>query len=187
MTYNVMETCMLFDVGLKPSDCASWVQAWGTVIAILMSGLIAWLQISAAKRSTLRAQRDRAVAMVEAVAELAQSFALQVNSLTAQLAISAIYNPNRKRGWTFDPFRNLEASVLALQLHDLPDAESVRLLIGFRNLVTTSDAAFKRLDAMMDDPDQVAAVNAGAVGHLVAAAEFNDQQWKSLVKRLSQK
>ena len=44
------ESCMLVR-GLTPSDCASWVQAWGAVIAILASTAIAILiQRHAARR-----------------------------------------------------------------------------------------------------------------------------------------
>lgn len=37
MAYNVMETCMLVSMGLTRSECASWVQAWGSIGAILMA------------------------------------------------------------------------------------------------------------------------------------------------------
>ena len=34
MEYNILETCMLFP-GVSRSDCASWVQAWGSIGAIV--------------------------------------------------------------------------------------------------------------------------------------------------------
>lgn len=178
-----METCVFVE-GVKAGDCASWVQAWGSVAAILVSGLIAGWQIWAANRTAWRARRDQKRAMAEAAAALARQFALQINSLQAELAHSAFYIAGRSRSATFDPFRSLEASVLALPLHEMPDLESMRLLIGFRNLIGTTDAAFKRLVTMLEDPLQATEVKAGVVGHLVSAADTNDQKWKTLVEQL---
>lgn len=187
MVNNVWQTCMLVDMGLTRSECASWVQAWGSIIAILASGLIAWIQIHAARRATLRAQRERALATVDAVTQLARSFSLQMASLAAQLDGDTAFDPTRKRSLNFDPFRTTESGVQAVQLHDLPDAPSVRMLIEFRNLINTSDMALKRLVAMMDDPFQASGITAAPLHHLVLAAQRNDEKWRELVVQLSPK
>lgn len=40
MTYEIAQTCMLVNLGLDRSECASWVQAWGSIAAI---GVAIWL------------------------------------------------------------------------------------------------------------------------------------------------
>lgn len=40
MSYNVLETCFLFP-GIKSSDCAAWVQALGSILAIAAAVVIA--------------------------------------------------------------------------------------------------------------------------------------------------
>ncbi len=37
MAYEIAQTCMLIDIGLTRSECASWVQAWGSIGAIFMA------------------------------------------------------------------------------------------------------------------------------------------------------
>lgn len=179
MAYDLGQTCMLVNIGLSRSECASWVQAWGSVLAILMSGLIAWYQIRAARHATLRAHRERGLAMIESIAQLARTFSLQMAS--AAEAFSPSYEggaPLVRRG--YDPFKNLESAIQAVQLHDLPDAESVRLLIAFRNLVATSNAAIERLMVLLEDIEWIPKEPLGA---LLLAAQEQDASWQKLVQK----
>ncbi|CAN7257570.1 hypothetical protein LJR084_001189 [Variovorax sp. LjRoot84] len=186
MAYDVWETCMFVDIGLKTGACASWVQAWGSMIAILMSGVIAWWQIRAARLGTLRSQRERAFALVESTAEVARSFSMELASIAAAFDQAPQHEPFKKRHWDLEPFRNIQLSALAIPLHDLPDPETVKLMIGFRNLVVTSRSAVARLAKLLDDPVEVAfTANPVALGHLVAAAQANDQRWRDVVLRLA--
>ncbi|MCT9812454.1 hypothetical protein N0K08_17565 [Acidovorax sp. Be4] len=41
MEYEISRTCMLVNMGLTRSECASWVQAWGSIFAIVASVWIA--------------------------------------------------------------------------------------------------------------------------------------------------
>jgi hypothetical protein len=59
MTYIVSETCMLIDIGLSRAECASWVQAWGAVGAILVSTLVAILVARKQANDALQLERDR--------------------------------------------------------------------------------------------------------------------------------
>ena len=43
LTYEILETC-LFVPGISRGECASWVQAWGSILAILAAGLFVVLQ-----------------------------------------------------------------------------------------------------------------------------------------------
>lgn len=51
MAYDVWQSCMLIDIGLNKSECASWVQAWGSIGAIAGSFLLAKLTDRKAKQS----------------------------------------------------------------------------------------------------------------------------------------
>lgn len=44
MFNNVAESCLLIDIGLTRGECASWVQAWGTVLALGVAILVSYLQ-----------------------------------------------------------------------------------------------------------------------------------------------
>lgn len=37
MGYVIFDTCMLFDMGFTRSECASWVQAWGSILALIVA------------------------------------------------------------------------------------------------------------------------------------------------------
>jgi hypothetical protein len=49
MAYEVFETCMLVP-GLSRAECASWVQAWGSIAAILVAVWLANAQIRHARK-----------------------------------------------------------------------------------------------------------------------------------------
>ncbi|WP_019653982.1 hypothetical protein [Variovorax atrisoli] len=57
MAYDIGQTCMLVNIGLSRSECASWVQAWGSIGAIVMA---AWA-VHWAHRKQLR-QKEREAA-----------------------------------------------------------------------------------------------------------------------------
>lgn len=50
---------MLIDIGLSRAECASWVQAWGAVGAILVSTLVAILVARKQANDALQLERDR--------------------------------------------------------------------------------------------------------------------------------
>lgn len=178
-----MDICALVSGG-KTNDCAAWIQAVGSVVAIFASGAIAGWQIRAANRAARHAQRDRKRAMAEAAAALAHQFFLQIGVLQKELNQSAFYIPGVQRSKYFNPISSLEASVLSLPLHEMPDLESMRLLIGFRNLIGVADTAFKRLTSMLEDPVKAKKVKAADMNFLVLAAEENDKKWTQMVERL---
>lgn len=49
MDYKIFETCVFFP-GVSPVECASWVQAWGTILAVCAAIFIAWWQRSEERR-----------------------------------------------------------------------------------------------------------------------------------------
>lgn len=54
MAYEIGQTCMLVNMGLSRSECASWVQAWGSLLAVAGAALGIWWQ--ARKQAQQRAQ-----------------------------------------------------------------------------------------------------------------------------------
>lgn len=49
MAYKILETCVFFP-GVSRLECASWVQAWGTILAICAAICIAWWQRTEERR-----------------------------------------------------------------------------------------------------------------------------------------
>lgn len=45
MAYEFGQTCMLLNIGLTRAECASWVQAWGSIIAIGAAAAGVWWQV----------------------------------------------------------------------------------------------------------------------------------------------
>jgi hypothetical protein len=62
MAYELGQTCMLVDLGLTRSECASWVQAWGSIGAIFSAACLAWWQLRKGEKAAVEQRRvaDRA-------------------------------------------------------------------------------------------------------------------------------
>lgn len=58
MTFEIGQTCMLVNIGLTRSECASWVQAWGSIGAIAMT---AWAVHWAHMKQVRQKQREQRV------------------------------------------------------------------------------------------------------------------------------
>jgi hypothetical protein len=58
MTSTVMNTCFLV-AGVSESNCASWVQAWGSVVAIFVAIAVAWHQSNRAEEQHRATERQR--------------------------------------------------------------------------------------------------------------------------------
>lgn len=57
MAYDIGQTCMLINIGLTRSECASWVQAWGSIGAIAMT---AWAVHWAHKKQLRQKEQESA-------------------------------------------------------------------------------------------------------------------------------
>lgn len=67
MAYDIGQTCMLINIGLTRSECASWVQAWGSIAGILAAALgIIW-QVRKQRQQAQEAQTDQGRAIANAV------------------------------------------------------------------------------------------------------------------------
>jgi hypothetical protein len=62
------ESCMMVR-GLNPSECASWVQAWGTVIAIIVSAAIAVLVQQHSVRREREIKREEEIRLLRLIGQ----------------------------------------------------------------------------------------------------------------------
>lgn len=185
MAYKIAESCMLFDFGLEIGECASWVQAWGSICAILAAGAIARYQIKAAHK----AEQQRAGARVQAVIAIAEAF----SDLLASTA-GAFDRPPEMVGkgrmwhlgvsWNESAFRSAEATLAAFPLHDLPSAEAVQLLLNFRSLIVTAREAVDRLSRSNAGPLTLTPNRSPALDPVVQAARANVTAWKAELHRV---
>ncbi|MET3373473.1 hypothetical protein ABIC89_002535 [Variovorax boronicumulans] len=71
MAYDVWQSCMLLPVEFKRSDCASWVQAWGSIAAVVGALFVAFYvplrQMKADRRQALWSAAAFATALVPAL------------------------------------------------------------------------------------------------------------------------
>jgi hypothetical protein len=59
MAYEIGQTCMLVNMGLSRSECASWVQAWGSLLAVVGAAVGIWWQVR--KQAQQRAEDLRRI------------------------------------------------------------------------------------------------------------------------------
>jgi hypothetical protein len=110
MSASIWQTCMLVP-GLSRDECASWVQAWGTIGALAVAIGIAWWQTGLARRLRLEelenAKREReaksrwmvALAVIARIKRAAYSVELltQVPSETGLSMSLAVFEDVRRR------------------------------------------------------------------------------------------
>lgn len=166
------------------SAWAGWVQAFGSIAAILASGVIAAWQMNVTKRDAERDRLDRGMALVEAVGTLAHSFLQEMASMAARFQDRESALDLRRHRSDDSIFKNIELSVLDIPLQDLPDRETIKLMVNFRNLVFTSRSAVGELLDRLANPVEAVLFQGKPLDHLVAAAQANDEQWKNALKRL---
>lgn len=87
------ESCMLVR-GLNPSECASWIQAWGTVLAIIASAAVVLL----VQRAQVRRDRDTKNKEEVRLLRLVGQFVFDVRAKLRDIEGHAI--PFLHRNWT---------------------------------------------------------------------------------------
>jgi phage-related tail protein len=126
MAYEVCQTCLLLPIDLTRSECASWVQAIGSVFAIGAAIFAAIFQANRQQAITRQAMLDQAnqatLSTASALKELAKSaskFQLHIKSILSTR--DAVY----EAGVNGIPFAmamlsGLERSLNAIEVHKLP-------------------------------------------------------------------
>lgn len=126
MDYNVWDTCLLFPWGLSREECASWVQAWGSILAIVLAVGIAVYQAKKQQKITLDALAERRrqdhMRTAETLSALAKSSLKLQRAMTGKLNSREAVFDAAKDGLPFDmpSLRALERSLDSIELHALP-------------------------------------------------------------------
>lgn len=143
MAYQIWDSC-IFVPGFSRGECASWVQAIGSVLAILAAVLVARHQSKRMER-VLRDEECRrveskfapAIAIIEtAIKEMRtgydEALAARVNS-----AFGVGPEFTERHRWYAESFSKIE-------VHTLPTAQSARLILRLQ-------ALFREADEVMDN------------------------------------
>jgi hypothetical protein len=126
MSYEICQTCLLFPVDLTKSECASWVQAIGTILAIAVAVGVAFYQANRQQAITRQAMLDQAnaanLSVAETLAELAKaSLYLQKHfekNLNTREAVMEAGTYGMKSDMSM--LQGLEQFLYAVELHRLP-------------------------------------------------------------------
>ena len=162
--------------GLNPSECASWVQAWGSISAILAAVGVAWWQFYSSRNVARRARQEKALVMIDAIGAFLGIYADELRSIDGTLDNAdgpafAAYLKN------IDPtklFVSVERSIHAIPLHDLPDRGSVSLVLALMNQIRTDrDTLIAMKNAIAQGFDPL--FNYAMKNHLDALAELGRQ------------
>jgi hypothetical protein len=127
MAYEVAQTCLLVPVNLDPDECASWVQAWGTVLAVIAAGGIAWWQQRNHWRKEAKRQAEAfaaRVALIGIATVRAEVLLLQHRSDARQVS------PNAYK--TAVPLIAVLAAALDVDFPEMPTPTAVHALLNWR-------------------------------------------------------
>lgn len=126
MSYDICQTCLLFPVDLTRSECASWVQAIGSILAIAAAVGVAIYQANRQQAITRQAIIDQAnaanLSVAETLAELAEAslnlqkhFEKNLNTRDAVME-AATYGLRSDMSM----LQGLEQYLYAIDIHKLP-------------------------------------------------------------------
>lgn len=117
MDYKVWETCFLLPFGLSRGECASWVQAWGSILAIVGTAGAAIYQARRQYQSTmagLRLQQKQAhLQVAETLEQLATNTLKLQQHIAEKLTTREAVKAAADDGLPFDlpELRSLERSL----------------------------------------------------------------------------
>lgn len=160
MTYEVAQTCMLVNIGLTRSECASWVQAWGSIGAILAGIGFILLQHHLEFRRKAAEERRRVVARVAVFEEVARATAHHVGKLQQQLATRKKIDDivNGEEVFDRDGLSNVDQWLKSLKVAELEDPKivnGVMMLITnvrqFRDIAKDGLAHYRQMTAQEVD------------------------------------
>lgn len=158
MTYEVFETCV-FVRGLNTTQCASWVQAIGSLAAIAVAWFLASQQ---ARRLALEKVADDAQRTIEKVAPAIAIIEAAIDELKSIHAEAL----NSIEGGRFQPPHNaLERARIyedvfkTIQIANMPSVDCAKVALRVRHLLSQSDGvlnvALNRLDPQQEIPGSV--------------------------------
>jgi hypothetical protein len=119
------------------SDWASWVQAVGSIGAIVAAGEIAASQTRKARDWEVRRSTEQMRALCEVVGTLARLLALEVESKSIFLS-SQMDARARDSFLSGKPFADIATAARAIPLHAQPEIPEVRLVFSLQKLASTA-------------------------------------------------
>jgi len=151
MAYELFETCVLVP-GFSRSECASWVQAWGSIFAILAAVGIALHQAKHQAKLLQQSKIDAdalrigekfapAIAIIQAaIDEMNDQYQAGLSErVNSAFGVSKDFSERHK--WFAKAFSGIEA-------HTMPSVESAKVVLRVQDLfrqadTIMADAAFK--------------------------------------------
>jgi len=134
MTWNIWKTCLIVS-DLSPGDCAAWVQAWGTILAVGGAFAVGAYQASSQAKSSIRAlDHERAqdrLRVAEAFCELSQSSLSAIGFIAGKVDTREKLHLLGDGGLPFDmpEIERLGSALDAIPLHELPAGFVKRALV----------------------------------------------------------
>jgi hypothetical protein len=144
MDYKVCETCLFLPISLTRSECAAWVQAWGTILAILGAFGVAFYQsnrsFKIAMTQIAEERRQDHVRTAETLSKIAQNTLKLQKFISAKLNSRTEVHEAAEFGLPFDmpALRALERSIDGIQLHELPAS-----LVGLSLILSSTVRQFR--------------------------------------------
>jgi hypothetical protein len=151
MTYEVAQTCILVNIGLTRGECASWVQAWGSIAALAVAGFIAVLQIRAARTHAAAVERNKQRALIEVIATLARLLQMEIESRASLL--TAETDEESRRAWftAGTPFADVYEAAKAMPIHEFPNVGIVQLAFHIQRLAVMAINSFQKMVVEYDN------------------------------------
>lgn len=126
MANDVSQACMLL-WRMDGSDCAAWVQAWGTILAVVGAGLAAWWQVHHQSRKEAERQASTFGARV-ALIGLATLHAEALLIRHRGDSKRDMYNVHT----TYIELNEVLAGALAVKFEEMPTPAAVNALLAWR-------------------------------------------------------
>jgi hypothetical protein len=139
MAYNVWETCMLVP-GFSRSECAAWVQAWGSIVAIVGAFLLSYNQLRVTRAQAIEAEHRRLTRRHNAIVAVAM-FAERVVRISCSAA-SMLCDSEGELIWQSER-EDLEMAREELVTVRAAELESFSLVQGIRRLTVSVENALR--------------------------------------------
>ncbi|OCS47933.1 hypothetical protein [Ralstonia pickettii] len=126
MNYNVWETCLLLPFGLNRAECASWVQAWGSILAIGGTAFAAYYQgrkqLQATIEGVRQTQKQAHLQVAETLWKLAENALKMQRHIASRLDTRDKGHKAAVDGLPFEmpELLSIERALEAIPLHELP-------------------------------------------------------------------
>lgn len=155
MAYEILQTCALVNIGLTRGECASWVQAWGSIAAVVGAVAVAFVVPS----RQLKADRLRAITAAKLFAG-ALSISLQ--------GIRRVISENKYEVAVGLKHHIQTASEMGMAIRlDLVPLDSLSQVMGLRSLAAETLAFLAELESGKQTSERLNMY----VGHLSDTAD----------------